>query len=112
LLVKRLEQRVRFVDQLLNAMSRRILAPFRRSDPQGDIRDRRAQRGDANSEPNPKKRAREATLFVVLEAVGLGPWVGRMHGAMLLDLGRYFRLGAVVPVKMTSSTYCCVERFA
>jgi hypothetical protein len=42
LLVKRLEQRVRFVDQLLNALAGRILTARTRGETDGRIRDQRA----------------------------------------------------------------------
>ena len=57
LLVKRLEQRVRLVDQLLNALRRRIFVASSRSDAQRYVRKRGAESGDSDSEADPEEDA-------------------------------------------------------
>jgi hypothetical protein len=71
LIVKRLEQRVRFVDQLLDAVGGRILTAAGRDETQRSVRKSGAQSGHTYSEANPKKYSREMALFAFLGAVGL-----------------------------------------
>ena len=73
LFVKRLEQRVSLVDQLLNAVRCGILAALRRGDAQRDVRERRADGGDADPKTHPKERARKPRHFMLIEAVRFRP---------------------------------------
>jgi hypothetical protein len=78
LLVKRLEQRIRFVDQILNPLRRRVLSPVARENPERNVRKGCTERNGADSDADPKERAREAPVVVTVEAFLLRPWV-RLH---------------------------------
>ena len=114
LVVKRLEQRVRFVDELLNALRRWIFAPLRGSYSKRNVGERRAKRGDPDAEADPKEHPREPPLFAVLKTFGLESWVWRLHDVYSSRKGApgpYLVPREIGVARETSSTNCCVEDF-
>ena len=80
LVVKRLKQRVRLIDQLLDSLARWILKPIgRRGDTHGNVGERRTESRDADSQTNPKERTREAPILSVGGLVMIAICVVRSH---------------------------------
>src|SRR5579862_1869266 len=81
LFVKRLEQRVRFVDQLLDALARRIVGRTARAQDGTDDgkRERRAESGYTDADTDPNQRTRRVSIVVMFAAPVVGGLVGRLH---------------------------------
>jgi hypothetical protein len=90
LVVKRLQQRICLVDQVLNALRRRIFTSLRGGDPQRKDGERRAERGDADAETDPKEHACEPALFAVVKTFGIGAVIGGLHVSIIRAGGAPF----------------------
>jgi hypothetical protein len=83
LLVKRFEQRIRFVDQLLYALARRIVGRTIRA--RDRLCDRKRNRGadadDPNPDSDPQESAGEPAILAIAAFVAgvIGAVVGRLH---------------------------------